>query len=65
MLSQTPFSTPRLPGSKSLWAETFGAPRVCIAVLDGLVDYSHPCFNRAEIIELQTLVPGVAEQGVS
>ena len=51
-----------LPGLKSLWAETIGDPRVCVAVLDGPVGRSHPCFEGAQLKQLQTLVSGVADQ---
>jgi cyanobactin maturation PatA/PatG family protease len=34
-----------------------GDDRICIAVLDGPVDRSHPCFRGANLTELQTLVP--------
>ena len=30
---------------RSLWSLTLGDPRVCIAVLDGPVDLTHPCFD--------------------
>jgi cyanobactin maturation PatA/PatG family protease len=33
-----------------------GDSRVCIAVLDGPVDISHPCFQGAKLTQLQTLV---------
>ncbi len=52
-----------LPGLKSLWAKTLGDLRVCVAVLDGPVDQSHPCFEEAQLKQLQTLVSGVANQG--
>jgi hypothetical protein len=35
-----------LPGLTALWAETLGHPGVRIAVVDGPVDRSHPCFGR-------------------
>src|SRR4051812_41576787 len=38
-----------IPGLRELWAETVGDPRVCIAVLDGPVDLSHPCFVGAKL----------------
>ena len=31
-----------ISGLSELWAETLGDPRICIAVLDGPVDLSHP-----------------------
>jgi cyanobactin maturation PatA/PatG family protease len=52
-----------LPGLKELWDESMGDPRVCIAVLDGPVDQSHPCFNGANLTKLQTLVSDAAGSG--
>lgn len=52
-----------LTGLQALWAETLGDPRVCIAVLDGQVDQSHPCFKGAQLTQLQTLMSGAADQG--
>lgn len=50
---------------ESLWLKTLGDPRICVAVLDGAVDKSHPCFDGAELNQLQTLIPGGANQGVA
>jgi cyanobactin maturation PatA/PatG family protease len=52
-----------LPGLKSLWDESLGAPGVCVAVLDGPVDQSHPCFDRVNLTRFPTLVSGVADGG--
>jgi subtilisin family serine protease len=49
--------------AKSLWDESLGNPNVCVAVLDGPVDQSHPCFDGANLTRLPTLVSGVADQG--
>jgi len=38
-----------------IWAETRGDPRITIAVLDGPVDRSHPCFAGADLTEVETL----------
>ena len=48
---------------KSLWDESLGVPDICVAVLDGPVDQSHPCFNEANLTRLPTLVSGVADRG--
>jgi cyanobactin maturation PatA/PatG family protease len=48
---------------KSLWNESLGTPSVCVAVLDGPVDQSHPCFDGANLTPLSTLVSGTANQG--
>ncbi|MFD5888703.1 S8 family serine peptidase [Streptomyces sp. NPDC060334] len=41
----------------------FGDPRVCVALLDGPVDLSHPCFVGADLTRLDTLVQEPAGQG--
>ena len=38
-----------LPGLKKIWSETQGNPQICVAILDGPVDQSHPCFNGANL----------------
>jgi cyanobactin maturation PatA/PatG family protease len=44
--------------------EKFGGDSsICVAVLDGPVDQSHPCFDGANLIRLPTLVSGVADRG--
>ncbi|MGH3670220.1 MAG: PatA/PatG family cyanobactin maturation protease [Pseudonocardiaceae bacterium] len=40
-----------------LQKETLGDNEICIAVLDGPVDLSHPCFAGADLQRLVTLVP--------
>jgi cyanobactin maturation PatA/PatG family protease len=52
-----------IPGLKGLWAETSGDPRICIAVLDGPVDQSHPSLAAANLTRLESLVSGIAKQG--
>ncbi|KAB8318709.1 PatA/PatG family cyanobactin maturation protease [Tolypothrix campylonemoides VB511288] len=52
-----------LSGIKSLWLESLGDPGICVAVLDGPVDQSHPCFDGANLTPLPTLVSGVADRG--
>ncbi|MFE9023912.1 S8 family serine peptidase [Streptomyces sp. NPDC007808] len=41
-----------------------GRPEVCIAVIDGPVDLSHPCFGGASIQRLPTLVSEQAGRGL-
>lgn len=53
----------RLLGLDRLWAETRGDARVCVAVLDGPVDLAHPCFAGADLLPIETLVPGEADEG--
>ena len=38
-----------IPGLRALWAETHGDPRICIALLDGPVDCSHPTLAGARL----------------
>ena len=48
-------------GISLLTSQTLGHPQVCIAVLDGLVDLKHPCFQGADLTGLSTLVSGQAK----
>ncbi|MBW4616808.1 MAG: PatA/PatG family cyanobactin maturation protease [Desmonostoc vinosum HA7617-LM4] len=45
-----------ITGLTHLWEQTLGNSEICIAVLDGLVDRSHPCFEGADFTQLPTLV---------
>lgn len=40
-----------------------GDANICIAVLDGLVDLTHPCFGKAKITQLESLVSDAAKDG--
>ncbi|WP_432020071.1 PatA/PatG family cyanobactin maturation protease [Streptomyces sp. 1222.5] len=42
-----------IPGIAPLWERTLGDPRVRIAVLDGLAEVSHPCFDGADLTVLE------------
>jgi cyanobactin maturation PatA/PatG family protease len=46
-----------------LWLESLGNSVVCVAVLDGPVDLTHPCFDGSDLTILPTLVPNAADQG--
>ena len=52
-----------LPGLQSLWDESVGDSHVCVAVLDGPVDLSHPSFQGAQLTKLPTLVSDAAAGG--
>ena len=52
-----------LPGLPSLCAASLGDPEVCVAILDGPVDISHPCFQGANLTRLDTLVSDAAGDG--
>lgn len=48
-----------VPGEAGL----LGTPAVRVAVLDGPVDFAHPCFAGADLTRLPTLVPEAAGSG--
>ncbi|MFF5521672.1 cyanobactin maturation protease PatG family protein [Streptomyces coeruleorubidus] len=48
-----------VPGRAGL----LGTPEVRVAVLDGPVDFAHPCFPGADLTQLATLVPDAAGSG--
>ncbi len=52
-----------IDGLEELWAETFGDPRICVAILDGPVDKSHPSLATANLLQLDTLVSAAADLG--
>jgi len=54
-----------LRGLEAVYGLTSGDPRIRIAVLDGPVDRSHPCFQGARLTQLSTLVPGTAKDGAA
>ena len=54
-----------LTGIRELWAETVGDPAICIAVLDGPVDLSHPSLKATKLTQMETLVPGTADLGMA
>lgn len=54
-----------IPGLKKLWTETRGDPKICVAVLDGIVDQNHPCFDGADLTRLPSLVLGEASENGS
>ncbi|MBD2342392.1 PatA/PatG family cyanobactin maturation protease [Calothrix sp. FACHB-156] len=43
-----------------LHLRTLGSPEICVAILDGVVDQSHDCFNGADLTRLSSLVQGKA-----
>lgn len=50
-----------IPGLKDLWAQTLGDPRVCVAVLDGPVDLTHPSLANSKLTQIETVTSGVAD----
>jgi cyanobactin maturation PatA/PatG family protease len=55
--------TTSIAGLQDLWAETFGDPQICVAVLDGLVDQSHPSLVDAKLTQLEPLTSNISNQG--
>jgi len=45
-----------LPGLKELWAKTKGDSQIVVAVLDGVVEKTHSCFQGASLTRLPSLV---------
>ncbi|CCI18837.1 Peptidase S8 and S53, subtilisin, kexin, sedolisin [Microcystis aeruginosa PCC 9807] len=54
---------PTIPGLKELQKQTKGASEITVAILDGVVDTDHPCFNGADLTRLSTLVQHQANAG--
>ena len=43
-----------IPGMTTIWERSLGDPRVCIAILDGPVELSHPCFVGADLSRIES-----------
>ena len=54
---------PTIPGLKELQKQTQGSSEITVAILDGVVDTDHPCFNGADLTRLSTLVQHQATAG--
>lgn len=52
-----------IPGLQQLWAETLGHPDICLAILDGPVDQTHPSLQSARLTRIETVVSGNADRG--
>ncbi|UGY91094.1 PatA/PatG family cyanobactin maturation protease [Streptomyces gobiensis] len=53
-----------IPGLAPLWERTLGDPGVRIAVLDGPVEVTHPCFDGADLTVLEPgWLPGEEDKG--
>ena len=52
-----------IDGLQELWAETSGNPEICVAVLDGVADQSHPSLVGANLTRLAPIVPNTSAQG--
>ena len=58
-----PFNISSIPGLQNLWVETLGDPEICIAILDGPVDQSHPSLKSANLTQVETLVSNISIHG--
>lgn len=54
-----------LPELREIWNETVGDPTVCVAVLDGPVDLTHPCFSGSALASIATLAATGHERGAA
>ena len=52
-----------MPGLREIWQETRGDPVICIAILDGPADLSHPCLQGAKLRQLETGASTGSDQG--
>ena len=52
-----------IPGLQALHKLTQGSPEITVAILDGVVDTQHPCFQAAKLTRLPTLVLHGATSG--
>lgn len=59
------FRIDRIPGLADVWERTQGDPDVCIALLDGTVDLSHPALQGAQLTQHDALgrAGGIGAQG--
>jgi hypothetical protein len=54
-----------VPGMAQLWARTSGDPGVCMALLDGPVDLTHPSLCTAKLTQIDTLADSATDRGVA
>lgn len=54
-----------IPGLEQLWGETLGDPEICVAVLDGPVDYAHLSLSTAKLTQIETLASGAVGRGLA
>lgn len=55
----------KMSGIANLWSETLGDPRICIAILDGPVDDTHPSLVNANLTHVETAVTNVIDRSQS
>jgi hypothetical protein len=54
-----------VPGMAQLWAQTCGDPEICIALLDGPVDLTHPSLRGANLKQIATLARPAMDKGIA
>jgi subtilisin family serine protease len=54
-----------IPGLRQLWAGTLGQPDICLAILDGPVDQTHPALQSARLNRIETMMSGNADLGAA
>ncbi len=52
-----------IPGLRQLWAETWGHPDICLAILDGPVDQAHPSLHASRLDRIETMISGNSDHG--
>ncbi|MBK8897149.1 MAG: PatA/PatG family cyanobactin maturation protease [Candidatus Competibacteraceae bacterium] len=48
-----------IPGIRTVWEETLGDPRICVALLDGPIDHFHPAFIGSKLALASTVIPNL------
>lgn len=44
-----------IPGVRDVWSETTGDPSICVAILDGPVDVTHPALHHADLTTIEVI----------
>ena len=52
-----------IPGLQELWARTLGDARICVAIVDGSIDVSHPAFAGASLERADSAWPAEPHTG--
>jgi hypothetical protein len=54
-----------VPGMAQLWARTCGDAEICIALLDGPIDLTHPSLRGANLTQIATLARPAMDRGIA
>jgi subtilisin family serine protease len=60
-----PEVTPAIADLALLWRLTTGDPGICVAVLDGGVDLTHPCFDGADLTAIEGVSSAPTRHGTA